>query len=108
VRSAWREMVRDSRDQQWLLLDIPLLFETEAEKEMDHTVVVACSPSTQRRRLREVRGLQDGVAEKIIAAQMDLDLKIRKADHVVWNDSSIESLRAQAHLLAQHFLRTDG
>lgn len=105
VRAAWSKMAREVTDEEWLLIDIPLLFETGAEEEMDRTVVVACSPSVQRRRLRDARGLQAEIAEKIIAAQMDLDSKMRKADHVVWNDASIELLRAQAELLAQHFLR---
>ena len=91
----------------WLVVDIPLLFETQAQASFDHIVVVACSPATQRRRLAEKRGLSTGLAEKIIAAQLDLPTKINQAHHVIWNDSTHACLERQSRLLAG-WLRAPG
>jgi dephospho-CoA kinase len=84
----------------WFMVDIPLLFETAAEAHFDHVIVVACSPATQRRRLRARPGLDDALADRMIAAQLDLDVKIAKADHLIWNDSTTDTLENQAALLA--------
>jgi dephospho-CoA kinase len=50
--------------------------------------------------LREARGLDDAMAEQIIGAQLDLQVKMEKADHLVWNDSTPANLERQAALLA--------
>lgn len=84
----------------WLYVDLPLLYETAAESQFDRVIVVACSPATQHRRLELERGLAAEIAVKIIAAQLDLDTKIKRADHLVWTDSTTESLDSQAELIA--------
>ncbi len=84
-----------------MLVDIPLLFETAAELEFDRTVVVACTGGTQRQRLRENRGLNDEMIEKIIGAQLPLSAKMNKADHVIWNDTTVSCLEGQAGLIAR-------
>jgi len=102
IRDRWFELAAQSRESKTdLLVDLPLLFETAAETAFDRTIVVACSASTQQRRLRENRGLDQSMVEKIIDAQLPLGAKIKKADHVVWNDSSISCLEAQTRILSR-------
>lgn len=101
IRARWAALAQQAlRSGSWLCVDIPLLFETGTEANFDRVIVVACSSGTQRRRLRELRKLDDATASRIIAAQFDLNLKIKKADHVVWNDSTDTCLDRQAALLA--------
>jgi dephospho-CoA kinase len=83
-----------------LYADIPLLYETGGEAHVDRVIVVACSPATQRERLRLQRGLANGLIERMISAQLDLATKIARADHVVWNDSTPAALDDQARLFA--------
>ncbi len=104
IRERWTALAAERKGaggSRWLLVDIPLLFETGAETAFDRTVVVACSAFTQQRRLREDRGLDDAMIEKIIGAQLPLGAKIKKADHVIWNDSTVSCLDGQAGLLAR-------
>jgi len=102
IRDRWMGRAEQIRGtDQWMLVDIPLLFETGAETAFDRTIVVACSPFSQRHRLRERSGLDDSMIEKIIGAQLPLGAKIRKADHMIWNDSSVSCLDGQAGLLAR-------
>lgn len=100
IRARWAELAENTlRTGGWLCVDIPLLYETGVEANFDRTIVVACSPETQRRRLRDLRKLDAVIAHRMIAAQLDLNVKIKKADHVVWNDSTANCLDGQAALL---------
>jgi dephospho-CoA kinase len=62
-------------------------------------VVVACSYTTQLRRLMERTSLKPAAAEQMINSQMPLSEKVRRADHVVWNNGGRATLVAQARLL---------
>ena len=66
--------------------DIPLLFEHGADFGHQWTVVVATSPATQARRLQSRSGFDDAMVRSILAAQLPITEKIRRADRVVWNE----------------------
>jgi dephospho-CoA kinase len=109
IRASWVDLGERARHaREWLFVDIPLLYETGAEAHCDRVVVVACSPSTQRRRLAGARGLDRETAEGVIAAQLDLETKIKRADHLIWNDSTVSCLDGQADLLAHWLTHTYG
>jgi len=104
IRFVWTHAAAVHREtHSSYLVDIPLLFETQADGEFDARVVVACSPATQRHRLESGRGLDPQLAERMIRAQMPMLEKIRRGTHVVWNEGSIETLRLQAHFFASSF-----
>ena len=101
VREQWTAQADAARRSGTrLYADIPLLYETGGEAHVDRVIVVACSPATQRERLRLQRGLAPELIERMIAAQLDLATKIARADHVVWNDSTPAALDDQARLFA--------
>ena len=105
IRARWTaqaEAVR--RTGAWLLLDIPLLYETGAETACDVVVVVACREETQRARIVARRGLSPEMAGKIIATQTSLASKAARADYVVWNDAPEARLEEQAELFAGYLL----
>ena len=101
IRQQWSaeaETHRKSPD--FFFADIPLLYETGGETLCDRVVVVACSYTTQLRWLMERTPLKPDAAEQMINSQMRLDEKIRRADHVVWNNGGRAALASQAGLLA--------
>jgi dephospho-CoA kinase len=101
IRSRWLSQAETYRQSpEWFCADIPLLYETGAEGHFDRVVVVASTEETQRRRLREVRRLDEAMIEKMIGVQEALGLKIKKADHVIWNDSTVSCLDGQTRLFA--------
>ena len=101
VRDAWRELQHENRaSASWLLIDIPLLFETSADRALPATVVVGCSRIVQLDRLENKRGLAGDRARSMIEAQMPLPAKLARATHVIWNDGALDSLREQTQLLA--------
>ncbi len=73
---------------------IPLLFETRAQTSFDRIVCVVCSPEAQHKRLR-ARLWTDEMIENRNAAQLAINEKMMRADHVVWTDGTIEAHAAQ-------------
>ena len=76
------------------VVDVPLLFETGAEKTFDRVIVTACPPALQVARLVE-RGLTEDAARQRLAAQWPTEAKTRRADFVVATDGSFENTDAQ-------------
>jgi len=100
IRRQWSteaETHRNSPD--FFFADIPLLYETGGETLCDRVVVVACSSKVQLRWLMERTPLGRAAAEEMINSQMSLDKKIRRADHVVWNNGPRAALTEQARFL---------
>ena len=101
IRARWMALAETAnKTGDWLFVDIPLLFETGAESCFDHIVAVACSPENQLRRLVESRGMTADMAAKIISTQIDLQTKMSKAGHLIWNDSTLICLEGQTALFA--------
>lgn len=101
VRARWEEQrghcIASGKD---FLADIPLLFETSAETHFDASILVAASPETQRARLA-ARELDPATVEAMLASQLPLGEKIRRASTVVWNDGTPAALGRQADLLLE-------
>jgi dephospho-CoA kinase len=100
IRRQWMaqaERYRNSPD--FFFADIPLLYETGGKEWCERVVVVACSRKVQLDRLAKRRSLKDSEAEQIINSQMNLDEKIKRADHVVWNNGDHATLMKQAKSL---------
>jgi dephospho-CoA kinase len=76
------------------VVDVPLLYETGAEKNFDRVIVTACSPELQVARLRE-RGMSDIEARQRIAAQWPTADKVARADFVITTDGTFEDTDRQ-------------
>ena len=100
IRRQWRTEAKGHRNSPKLFFaDIPLLYETGGETFCDRVVVVACSQKLQLARLRKRMSVRSAEAKQMINSQMPLEEKIRRADHVVWNNGDRTSLMEQARFL---------
>ena len=87
IRRQWRAEAKEHRNSpKFFFADIPLLYETGGESLCDRVVVVGCSQKVQLARLRKRMSVTSAQAKQMIISQMPLDEKIRRADHVVWNN----------------------
>jgi dephospho-CoA kinase len=77
---------------------IPLLYEVATEKQFDCVVVVGCSGPTQLARLTR-KGLSKVQARARIHAQWPLQIKMDRADFVIWNDGLLGVLLQQAETI---------
>jgi dephospho-CoA kinase len=69
------------------VVDVPLLYETGAEKSFDRVIVTVCAEADQVARLT-ARGLSEQAARQRIAAQLPAAEKAPRADFVVRTDGS--------------------
>ena len=96
VRVGWEKQIEQWREQKRPMgvVVIPLLFEVDLQDSFDAVLCVACTANTQRARLRERNWSDDQIADRI-AAQMDIAQKMNLADHVLWNEGTLEQLGEQ-------------
>lgn len=74
---------------------VPLLFEGEAWRTCDATVVVWAPRETRLARVEARNGWPRAEIERRIAAQIDPDEARRRADFVIENDGDLAHLRAR-------------
>jgi dephospho-CoA kinase len=77
-----------------VLLDIPLLYETGAEGDVDAVLVVTAPPEVQRARVLARPGMNEETYGRILARQLPDAEKRRRADFVLRTDQGIDRARA--------------
>jgi dephospho-CoA kinase len=90
----WFESLRDQKPH-FAIADIPLLFETGRHRDFDVVIVTACAPSTQITRVMARDGISEPEARARVAAQLPIEEKIRRADHVINTDGTFEQANQQ-------------
>jgi dephospho-CoA kinase len=95
-----REMLKqkedaERRNEPAVVLDIPLLFESNLAHMADVTVVVYVDPHVQLERLMNRNQLTKQEAEWRIQSQLPLKDKKDKADEVIDNNGSLQSTKRQ-------------
>ena len=97
VRDWMAERTREAfeRGADIVVQDVPLLYESGLEGLFSSVVLVYAPPEVQLERLVTGRGLPVERARAIIAAQMPIDEKRRRAHHVIDNSGTPAQTRAQ-------------
>ena len=96
IRREWQEATKDS-SRDWVV-DVPLLFEKGWQGDFDLTVAVVSKPQLQVQRLLD-RGWSRSQIQARLAAQLPMEEKARRADHVLVNDGTLEQLEEQVTAL---------
>ena len=100
IRSRMNELIKARRSGPGvLILDIPLLYENNRVNLVERVIVVWVDPQTQLRRIRQRDGLSADAAGQRIAAQMPLEAKRARADHVIDNSGTREDTRRQVEAI---------
>lgn len=95
LRDEWTEGQR-AADARLVAWEVPLLFETGMEREVDVVVLVDAPVSLRRKRIMETRGLDASIAEQMIASQDPAENKRDRADYVVENGGALAELAERA------------
>ncbi|MFZ5963603.1 dephospho-CoA kinase [Thalassococcus sp. BH17M4-6] len=99
-----RETFADDHPDAIGVFDIPLLFETGGDAQMDAVACVTVSPELQRKRVLERGTMTAAQFEQILAKQMPIAEKRRRADYVIETDT-LEHARAQVHTVLKDIER---
>lgn len=75
-----------------LAVEIPLLYECGLENIVDEVLLIVAEQEAQLYRQTTSRGVSREEARGRIKAQIPLDIKIKRADHVILNNGSMDDL----------------
>ncbi|WP_318508067.1 dephospho-CoA kinase [Bacillus sp. T3] len=101
VHPAVRENMLRKKEQyliagyEFIVLDIPLLFESKLTHMVEKVIVVYVDEQTQLARLMERNGFSEEEAMARIASQLPLKDKLTLADAVIDNNGSIDDTKKQ-------------
>jgi dephospho-CoA kinase len=79
----------------FVVLDIPLLFESKLESLVDKIIVVSVTKELQLERLIKRNQLTEEEALSRIRSQMPLEEKVSRADNVIDNSGTLEETKQQ-------------
>ncbi|CAD6991461.1 dephospho-CoA kinase domain-containing protein [Ceratitis capitata] len=90
------------RGRSWIVLDLPLLFETGLLMEFIYKIVtVSCDSDTQLKRLIQRNEYSAEDAKKRIDSQMPLEKKCEQSNFVIDNSGSVETTKEAAVRIIQ-------
>ena len=101
VRARQEEFLADcrARGAAMAVLDIPLLFETGRDKEVDRIVVVTAPPEVQRARALARPGMTAEKLDLILARQVPDAEKRQRAHYLVDSAQGVEAARRQVRAI---------
>lgn len=99
VQAARARFLRRHRARAFVVLDIPLLFETGGHRRVDGVIVVSAPAWKQRRRVLARPGMTPAKFRQISRLQTPDAEKRRRADHVIHTGTTLTTTRAQVRRL---------
>lgn len=99
IRSLERMQEAYATKKRPIFYDAALLVESGSYTNFEGLIIVATDPDIQRERLMQRNQLTQEEAQKRIDAQLPIEEKVRVADYVLWNNSSVENLEEQVDKL---------
>ena len=88
----------------YVILESPLLFETNQHKLVNRTLVVDVSPKVQLKRAISRDGGSEGTIKAIMDSQISRDDRISLADDIIDNEQSFQSVQTQLKKFHQNYL----
>lgn len=99
VIEVFKNKKENTKEDEIVIFDIPLLFEAGMESLCDTVIVVYISKRVQLERMmkRDRHGID--LAERIIESQMSMSDKIDKADIIINNNCTLEDLKNNVNVV---------
>lgn len=91
----------EAKGEEIVVYDVPLLFETGAEKSVDAIVVVSAPEDVQKARVLAREGMTEEKFGAILAKQVPDAEKRARADFIVWTDRGLDDARAQVRAILE-------
>ncbi len=103
-----KEMLRQraayvAEGHQVVIMDIPLLFESQLQHLADKILVVSVTEENQLKRLIKRNGLSENEAAARISSQLPMTVKEAGADAIIYNNGSIEETKWQLNRILEEW-----
>lgn len=95
IREMKKEIEKQIKIYDIVIVDMPLIFEMKIEKEFDVILLVYASKQVQIKRIVQRDGRTEEEAESIINSQIDLEFKRKRSDYILENNGTLEYLYAK-------------
>ncbi|MBA4801515.1 MAG: dephospho-CoA kinase [Euryhalocaulis sp.] len=99
VQAARAQFLENSKESgaDIVILDIPLLYETGGEEQLDAVIVVSAPAAVQRERVLQRPGMTEEKFTAILSRQTPDSEKRKRADFVIETGAGLEAARRQVH-----------
>jgi len=78
--------ISENKNKNIIVFEIPLLYETNADKWLDYVISVYCSNKTQMERLSERKNFDKKKIDYLLTQQLSIEKKNKKADFLINTD----------------------
>lgn len=90
-----------------IFYDAALLVESGSYTNFEGLIIVAAKPDIQRQRVMQRNNLSAEEAQQRIDAQWPMEKKVAVADHVIWNNGSLEELEESVDKLLKNLQESE-
>ena len=80
IKAETLSQIERSRHLNYVLVVVPLMFETGYNELLDHVIAIDCPTEIQLKRLRQRDHIDDELARKMIASQMENSIRLSLSD----------------------------
>lgn len=85
IRQETEKAICQLTTDKYVLVVVPLMFETEFNKILDHVIAIECPEATQKKRLTQRDSIDGELAQNMISSQMDNQSRLARADSILHN-----------------------
>lgn len=99
-----QQLIEKYHNNAYVLVVIPLLFESNFRSLVDRVLVIDCSPDTQIARLISRDNIDRELAQQMLAQQWQNKARLKQADDVICNDANLDLGQQVTNLHARYLL----
>ncbi len=89
IRQQTEQQIADTQSGGYVLIVVPLMFETGFNQLVDHVIAIDCPPEIQLKRLIQRDKIDKKLALQMINAQMDNSDRLSRADSILQNTDNL-------------------
>ncbi len=106
IYTACLNQIDNFHTQTYLILIVPLLFETKTYLGLiQESLLIDCKITTQKERVCSRDKLDSNLIDKIIASQLERSERQEKADNIITNDGSVDELKQKIKIFHDNIIK---
>jgi len=105
IRQQIRLRVKQAKQEPYIILAIPLLFESNFTDLVDRIIVVDADEEIRIRRIQQRDNRTEEQIKKIISSQSDREQRLRLADDILYNNDDLNGLQNAVNQLHHKYFK---